>query len=93
MKEIKIVKDNEKDIEMFKTFEPMEQFIYSSGINHNFFAIKIDDDCVALVNVRGKFFVAKVYKNCLSIGSGLVFELGSIEEVIEKKDWILKGIK
>lgn len=74
----------------FDKLQNGEQFIYADS-SFEFSAIKINNDYAALVNSRGKFILGKKYKNCLSIGSGLVSEydtLAEIEEAAESKEGI-----
>jgi len=59
------------------------QFIYHE-LSYAFPGFKIDDKHAALINARGKFIIAKAFKNCLSIGSGMVLEYSTYEEIKER---------
>ena len=70
-----------------------EHFIYVDGA-FEFFAIKVSDDYAVFINADGKFICAKAFKNCLSIGAGVVFS-EAVEacgaDIVERSEIALYG--
>lgn len=90
MKTIKLGTSKEQNIEAMKVydeFKPMDGFVYADG-SIEFYAIKISDNHAVLINREGRFIIAKRYRNCLSIGSGIVHEYNSMSEVKAEIDKI-----
>lgn len=77
-----IIEKGKEALVGYEELKQYDQFIYKS-VSGEFFAIKITDNYAAFINDRGKFILAKKYENCLSIGSGIVFEHRSLEEAID----------
>lgn len=83
MKQISATKAREHSDLFAREFDELPsggQFIYVER-SYEFFAIKINNDYAALINSRCKFILAQKYKNCLSIGSGFVYEYDTFEEI------------
>jgi|GEM_PF-1045920 len=59
-----------------------EHFIYM-GESFEFFAIKVSEDYAVFINADGKFICAKAFKNCLSIGAGVVSEFPTFDKAVE----------
>lgn len=73
------IKDNE--IEKYHHIKKDEQFLYDTG-TAEFFGIKYNDCYAILINCSNEFIIAKVYKNCLSIGSGTILEFSSYYDAV-----------
>lgn len=71
------IMDNEMD--KYYNLEKEEQFIYYT-VCHTFLAIKYNNEYAILLNGFNRFIIAKVYKNCLSIGAGIIVEYNSYQE-------------
>ena len=69
-----------KDERMFEYFSLKENewFEYQG-----FKGIKIDDNYAAFINGNMQFVIGKVYLNCISIGSGTLFQFESFRELID----------
>ena len=73
------IKDNEMD--KYYNLEKGEQFLYATA-TAEFFGIKYNDCYAILINCSNEFIIAKVYKNCLSIGSGTILEYSSYYDAV-----------
>ena len=62
--------------ELLKKFEKETELKVVKTINNN-------KNCI-IKNARNKFILGKVYKNCISIGSGYIREFDTIEEATGK---------
>lgn len=76
-------KVEENKMENYIALNDGERFLYQQGI-FEFFGFKHNNEFAILVNGCGKFIVAKAYKNCLSIESGIVREFDTLTEAEEQ---------
>lgn len=82
---MKIIEQKGLNIDLRKKFKELkenEHFIYKV-CDCECFAIKVSDEYAVFVNADNKFICAKAYKNCLSIGAGIVHEYSTYAEAVE----------
>lgn len=79
---MKTLKENGLENINFDKIAINKHFIYI-GESFEFFAIKVSDDYAVFINADGKFICAKAFKNCLSIGAGVVSEFPTFAEAVE----------
>lgn len=79
---MKIIKENGLKNINFDKVAINEHFIYAGG-SFEFFAIKVSEDYAVFINADGNFICAKAFKNCLSIGAGIVSEFPTFAEAVE----------
>ena len=79
---MKILKKNGWQNIGFDRLTINEHFIYVDG-SFEFFAIKVSEDYAVFINGAGEFICAKAFKNCLSIGAGIVSEFPTFAEAVE----------
>ena len=79
---MKTLKENGFENINFDKIALNEHFIYVSG-SFEFFAIKVSEDYAVFINADGNFICAKAFKNCLSIGAGIVSEFPTFAEAVE----------
>ena len=73
---MRIIRECERDMYAeYLDLETYEQFIFDDG--YEWFAIKIDDEYCVWLNGVNKFVVVKVYRNCMTLGAGAVYEFDS----------------
>lgn len=73
------------NMEEFAKIKEYEWFEYYSKYYPNeqpFLGIKINENYVAFINCNFKFIIGKVYKNCITIGSGYIYEFYSFYELM-----------
>lgn len=65
------IEESEKFYNQYKQLEENEHFIAADTLDclGEFLAIKIDDDCGAIIDARNRFVPFRVFKNCWSIGT------------------------
>lgn len=78
-----LVEDTPEFFNKYVELEEDEHFILRGMFE--FVGIKINDEYGALLNACNKFIVGKIYKNCLSLGSGHVKEFRTYNEA---KDFV-----
>lgn len=71
--------------ELLKKFEKETELKVVKTINNN-------KNCI-IKNARNKFILGKVYKNCISIGSGYIREFDTIEEIQKLNEEEIKDIE
>lgn len=76
-------KVEENKMESYMALKNGERFLYEQGM-FEFFGFKYNNEFAILVDGSGKFIVAKAYKNCLSIGSGIVRDFDTLTEAEEQ---------
>ena len=79
---MKTLKENGFENINFDKIALNEHFIYVGG-SFEFFAIKVSEDYAVFINTDGNFICAKAFKNCLSIGAGIVSEFPTFAEAVE----------
>ncbi len=79
---MKTLKENGLENINFDKIAINEHFIYM-GESFEFFAIKVSEDYAVFINADGKFICGKAFKNCLSIGAGIVSEFSTFAEAVE----------
>lgn len=79
---MKIIKEDGLKNINFNKVAINEHFIYAGG-SFEFFAIKVSEDYAVFINADGNFICAKAFKNCLSIGAGIVSEFPTFAEAVE----------
>lgn len=73
------------NMEEFTKIKENEWFQYYSKVYPNeqpFLGVKVNKNYVVFINANYKFIIGKVYKNCISIGSGYIYEFFSFHEAM-----------
>lgn len=91
MKDFVTIKDTIESMQEYAKMANEQQFIYQAASNISFFAIKIENGAV-LINGENKFIVAKAYKNCLSIGSNMVYVFNTYEEAVKNAPTVMEKL-
>lgn len=80
-----MIKVADGKMEEFTKIKENEWFQYYTLLYRNeqpFLGFKINEKYVALINSNFKFIIGKVYKNCISIGSGYIYEFFTFHELM-----------
>lgn len=78
----KVARKNMEEFEKIKENEWFEYYTDFYPDEKPMLGVKIDNNYVAFINCNFKFIIGKVYKNCISIGSGYIYEFYTFHELM-----------